>query len=219
MFRLKKAWFVLIVLGISTLLVTAFVWGAEKRALLTDFSVEVDKQLIDGTFDGSWIANDSVWSYGQGGTSRRLASVELEKGVGSFGEYAIKCVMKPAEDVYWHSFQFRANGYWTFDNWDPNGCIYYWVKGDGSGKHMIARIDVPGIATFNAVSMPIVLDSTEWKVYAIPFEAFQSPEGQKMTALWDWIYDVFAVELANWQGHDADFDVVFYVDKIEVDVL
>lgn len=138
------------------------------------------------------------------------------------GDGSVKFTMKPLEPQHsyaWVEWQYyMGDRYWLSEECDPEGSLCLWVKGDGSGKELTV---VFREGTFNVVftsSQKIKLDSTEWKLYELPFSSFKTASDASLPdAILTDYWHVLVVYIIGFQANAGDSEVVFFIDGMEAD--
>lgn len=200
-----------VIVGMLSVALLSSLCLAAKTVVLCDFSDEEQFK--------TWDANDA---HRYAGKQPNLGSIELNKNKEYVltGLHSIKFNKVHVEGLQsnWVSFQFKASGYWSNDNWDPDGCLHVWIKGDGSGEKFGVEI-FDNIIGKRFFAPQFTLDSTEWKKYSFPFASFKIRpwEGdESVLDYWDFL-SVYGI-LINYDAESVKQDVEFYLDRIEVDV-
>jgi hypothetical protein len=202
------------ILSICSVVVGMLVMAAYagSKIVLVGFADEAEYSATCETIDN---ANDGNKHAGKG----PIAFVELNTDPkNAQSGHSAKFISKPhGEATTWVSYQITNPGTWDLEKWNTDGSLYFTIKGDGSGEGF--RVELFDL-TLNMrfwSTVTIKLDHTGWKEYEFPIASFQTPEGESMLDYWDWL-TLFAIRL-NYAGAPVagDREVVFYVDRIEVD--
>lgn len=207
----------MLVMGIVTMLVVLTVVSAGANRIVV---VDVDLHAKELTASNYWWMNDGNKSTG---LTSYLAFLQINEDPAYImsGTHSLEFTIKPqleGLESTWFSCELGSAGYWTSNDWDFDGHVYAWIKGDGSGRPINIVLNVPGLG--KVFGFEITLDSVEWKEYKVPISDFATPE---------WAGDVETVEdYAGWvvvtslfitgaTPNPGDEPLVFYVDRIEVD--
>lgn len=197
-------WVVVVLMGLCFSAV-----AASKRIPIFDFEDEIQ--------GGQWQANDGAVYSG----SEAVATIAIDKDVVFEGVYSLKCTITEHSSGPWVSFQSPEMGNPKGSNWDPDGAFHIWIKGDGSGEEFTVMLLSLGIWPDRLISSEkIVLDSTDWKEYAIPFSSFtMQNSGQNLTDRYLWSTLTIPTINIAYDFPTVSQDVVFYIGYVEADVL
>lgn len=204
------------ILGIVSVVIGALVMAANaaNRGVLVGFADEAEYSAICETIDN---ANDGHKYAGK----EPITAIELNKDPAhAQSGFSAKFITKPhGAQTTWVSYQLTNPGNWDIATWDTNGNLYVTIKGDGSGEvFRVEFFDLTLNMRFWSNDTKIVLDHTDWKVYAVPLASFVTSQGESIFDYWDWL-TIFAIRF-NYDGSPkaGDREVVFYLDRIEVDL-
>jgi hypothetical protein len=200
---------------IVLLIVMALMSGCSL--LKTGERPDLEDKLIVYDFEGD---GEFTWEAGSS-DSGVYASVTVNSDPQHVREGNISgkfTVTKPDPDKnIWVSYQFQSKGKWTADNWDKDGNLCIWVKGDGSPQKFEVGIfdNSRGFVYYSTVQFDV--SNKHWQKFEFPFSTFKtrSWEGNdSMVDTWD-LLNVYAIRVSSASAPTQG--CTFYIDSIEVD--